>query len=237
MNFFLKAAALFFGLCFTQAMEGANTPATDKEWQEALVLCQQQDASSAAVLVRMGECHAHLKAYPQALHCWRTAALRLYWLWYYQIMETIFKLEAEIGLHGAQPLPLWYVMVAIGSVPPLLWQIILLLLLLLAAWRMGMWWRIRAYALLVLVWSGIVLCGGLAVVGISQRHACDAVVSEKATLRSGPDARFTELGILPAGEAIKRIGSGSIGDGEKFYKVQAGALRGWAPQKAFLALA
>ena len=224
---------------FLSSMLGATPDSADAlfaqgHWQAALTAYTQGSIRTPGVCVRMGECARALKEYPQALAYWYEAQQGLYFLLYYEIALRIAHLESQIGLGGAAATPLWIASTAAASIPPLLWQILALLCVLFFVWKVRRWWAARAWYALLAMMIAIGCLGSAAWLSVSCRTRMGAVVVASTALRSGPDERYSEVGMLSLGSAVKCLGTARIKEGPVYYKVQGPYKRGWIDKEKLI---
>jgi len=199
-------------------------------WAAAYTAYAQEADPSVGVLLRMGECAARDKQFPNALHALYRALPQMYGVGYYNLSLQIQELLKEAGLIGGGALsPAWHMATTAAALPPLLWQLLGLLLLVFGLWRMRWWWAARRYLLLLSMAVGVLVSVGVAWWSISYRNAIGAIAKESITLRSGPDERFTVVDSVPAATPLQVGAHLQLLGGAWYCKVSVGAQSGWAP--------
>ncbi len=231
---------LFAGCCF-DSFCGDLAPDVlyaHEEWGAALAGYEKEPHPSAGTLIRMGECAFRQKEYSRALQYLYRGLSGVYGVTFYMVSFYIVTVLRATGQQAhAAVSPTWYIATSLAAVPPLVWQLLALFLLIGLLWRLRWWWGERRYILLSLVGCGVISLGTLALWSLGYRSRIGGVVHQSAVLRSGPDARYTEVGSLSAGTPVEILGAPQQlpgGSGTVHVKVMALHQKGWVAHDALL---
>jgi len=109
-----------------------------------------------------------------------------------------------------------------------------LLLVLFFVWRVRRWWAMRAWYACMGMLVLIGCLGSAAWVSVAYRTQIGAVACASTSLRSGPDERFSEVGMVSLGSPVQCLGTARIKEGLVYYKVQSAQRRGWIEQEKLI---
>jgi hypothetical protein len=231
-----KILGYVFVLCtvITASLESADALFAQGQWQPALTAYQAEVVRTPGICLRMGECAHALKEYPHALAYWYEALPGLSFLAYYNIALRIVRLEAQLGLAPAAVTPWWIMTTAAASVPPLVWQLLLLFVLLVFLLSIRSLMTARAWYKIGVLFFSMVLAGAVAWQSVAYRTRIGAIAITSTPLLSGPDERFSEVGMLSKGAALVLSQTKKIKAGPVYYKVSYSGRRGWVCEEKII---
>jgi hypothetical protein len=235
---YIKQILMISVLCgmLGAAPEAADALYAQGEWQAALTAYEQQSVRTPGLCIRMGDCAYALKEYPKTWAYWYEALRGLYFLMYYEISVRIMRLEAQIGLGSSGTTPVWIMATALASIPPVFWQMIALIAILLFLFKLRRLIASRAWYMLCLM--GIVIggLGAAALASVASRTLVGAIATASVPILSGPDKRFSEVGMLSSGLAVKCLGTAQVKNGPVYYKIQSAQRRGWVEREKLIVI-
>lgn len=207
-----------------------------QRWKDALSAYKKSEFPTTTTLERMGTCAAHLNRHADAVLYWRRAQRHSAWGRYLYFGRMVAGAQVMAGATRVTHPVVSAVRNGLCSVPMILWQLLLLILWGLLLWRGKQMWQQGQIVVLSLIVGSMLIIVSITYYCYTERTIERAVITESATLRTGPGERYAQLTTLtPASEVVVQVrhAGGSSGP---YYKVTTGAHRGWVSQKSLRAI-